>query len=100
MEYAKIKFESVEIAVGDNRKPEFLAINPKGQVPFITVDGVCYNESCSMLRYLAQRFSRARLYYPSDPDERFEVEKALDFYTSEFRPNMYGCVGFLFVCFM
>jgi glutathione S-transferase len=69
-----------------------LEINPKGQVPFMTVDGELYIESCSMLRWLAQKFGRGRMNYPSDIDERFEVEKALDFYTTEFRPLMTGAL--------
>jgi hypothetical protein len=35
------------------------------------------------------------LNYPSDPDERYEIEKALDFYTTEFRPKMAGAVGLM-----
>ena len=58
LETARIEFEDCELQFGESRKPEYLAINPKGQVPFMTVDGVCYNESCSMLRYLAQRIPR------------------------------------------
>ena len=90
--HCRIKFEDIELQMGEQKKPEFMAINPKGLVPFMTVDGQLYNESCAVLRWLAGRFSKARMFYSEDPEERFEIEKALDFYTSEFRPKIAGAL--------
>ena len=33
------------------------------------------------------------MYYPANPEERFEIENALDFYTTSFRPNMTAALG-------
>lgn len=38
---------------GEAKKPEILAINPAGTVPFITYDGVLMVESVAIMRFLA-----------------------------------------------
>ena len=68
-------------------------MNPRGLIPFLMIDDVCYDESCSILRYLSQRFPKANKYYPKDPDERYQIEQILDFYTSEFRIKMFAPIA-------
>ena len=52
-----IDFELVEVAPGaeGSRKPEFMAINPNGHVPFIDDDGLVLNESMAINLYLARK---------------------------------------------
>lgn len=52
-----IDYELVEVAVGDagSRKPEFLAINPNGHVPFIDDDGLILWESLAINLHLAHK---------------------------------------------
>lgn len=51
----------------DQRKPDYLAINPKGRVPaLVTGEGVL-TETPALLAYVAQRFPAARLAPVDDP---------------------------------
>jgi len=52
-----IPFELVEVAPGatGSRKPEFMAINPNGHVPFIDDDGLVLWESLAINMYLARK---------------------------------------------
>ncbi|MEP7031558.1 MAG: glutathione S-transferase family protein [Pseudolabrys sp.] len=52
----------------DQRKPEYLAINPKGRVPSLATDKGIITETPAILAYIAQSFPRAAL-APLDPFE-------------------------------
>ena len=56
-----IEFEMVEVAPGaeGSRKPEFLAINPNGHVPFIDDDGLVLWESLAINLHLARKHGGA-----------------------------------------
>lgn len=55
------------LADGDQRKPDYLAINPLGRVPALLVDGVVITEVIAVLSYIAHRFPDARLLPFNDP---------------------------------
>eukprot|EP01088_Endostelium_zonatum_P011784 TRINITY_DN25945_c0_g1_i1.p1 TRINITY_DN25945_c0_g1~~TRINITY_DN25945_c0_g1_i1.p1 ORF type:complete len:224 (-),score=59.66 TRINITY_DN25945_c0_g1_i1:45-716(-) len=50
-----VKIEVVNFASGDHKKPEFLKINPVGQVPAYKDGDVSAYESSAIIRYLAAR---------------------------------------------
>jgi glutathione S-transferase len=51
---------------GDNRKPEYLAINPMGQVPAIDDGGFVLTESMAINLYLAKKHGKL---YPKSPQD-------------------------------
>lgn len=51
----------VRLAEGDNRKPDYLAVNPRGFVPALEVDGKVITENIAVLTYIAGRYPEARL---------------------------------------
>lgn len=55
------------LADGDQRRPEFLAINPLGRVPALVVDGTVITEVIAVMTFIAQRFPEARLLPSGDP---------------------------------
>jgi len=55
---------NVELSKGEHKMPEFLAINPAGQVPAIDVDGFYLAESIAIAQYLAEKFNPAFLGSP------------------------------------
>ena len=59
--------KKIDFAGGENKKPEFLAINPSGKVPALgDSDGnVVLSESFAINLYLAQRYSVGKL-WPAD----------------------------------
>lgn len=45
----------VDIDQGQQRTPEYLALNPRGLVPTLMIDGVPHNEAAAMIMLLAER---------------------------------------------
>jgi len=60
---------------GDTRKPEFIAINPRHQVPTIVDDGFALWESTAILEYLDERFTQGPRLYPGDVRERARIRR-------------------------
>ncbi len=65
-----LSYEStkVDMAAGDHKKPEYLAINPAGQVPAMSYDGFILTESAAICRYLAEKHDPSFL--GETPEER------------------------------
>jgi glutathione S-transferase len=59
------KFATAERA---NYSPEYLAVNPKGRIPALGIDGFVLTEVPAILAYLGRRFPSAGL-YPADAAE-------------------------------
>jgi glutathione S-transferase len=55
------KTELVAFMRGDHRSPGYLALNPKGKVPALTVDGRVLTENVAILVWLATTFPDATL---------------------------------------
>lgn len=51
---------------GDQRRPDYLAINPKGRVPALVTDQGVLTENVAILAWIAQAFPEAKL-APVDP---------------------------------
>lgn len=75
----EIKFEYIKLNLrdGDQRKPEFLKLNPAGKIPAIDDDGFILFESNAIIKYLARK-QKSSL-YSSDLKERAIVEQWIDF---------------------
>jgi glutathione S-transferase len=57
-----VPFEQVNLATGDNRKPEFLKINPMGTLPVLELDdGTHIAESVAICRYFEETKPEPRL---------------------------------------
>lgn len=68
------EFVHVDLAAGDQRKPEFLALNPNGKVPTLVVDGAPMFEALAILQWLGDRFGVERGLWPAAGSrERFEA---------------------------
>lgn len=55
------KLEVVAFMKGQHRSAEYLAINPKGKVPTLVVDGEVLTENVAILHWLSERFPEAQL---------------------------------------
>ncbi|MCW5606003.1 MAG: glutathione S-transferase family protein [Burkholderiales bacterium] len=75
LEEAGAEYEAVRLNfdAGDQRKPEYLEINPKGRVPALITDRGILTETPAILAYIAQTFPQARL-APTDPFEFARVQ--------------------------
>jgi glutathione S-transferase len=56
----------VKLADGAQRRPDYLAVNPKGRVPALADDGFVVTENPAILRYIARQHPTAAL-WPDDP---------------------------------
>jgi len=70
--YEKVK---VDLAAGEQKKPEYLALNPNGKVPLVVEDGVPIFESVAILLYLGEKYGVDKGLYPALGPERAEVLK-------------------------
>lgn len=98
-----IPFEDrhVDMMKGENYGPEIRAINPSGMCPFLTIDGKLYTETIAFMRYLATKFpDQAGKYYSVDIEQRYNIDKWCDFYTSKFRPAFIKEFDVKFSCMM
>ncbi|WP_232494683.1 glutathione S-transferase family protein [Novosphingobium kaempferiae] len=66
----------VDLAAGAHKKPEFLKLNPFGQVPVLEDDGVVVADSNSILVYLAKK-SGSTEWLPEDPVGAAAVQRWL-----------------------
>lgn len=66
----------VDLAAGANRRPEFLALNPFGQVPVIEDGNTIVFDSNAILVYLAKRYGAAS-WLPDDPTGAAAVQRWL-----------------------
>ena len=62
----------VKLHKGENKTPEYLAMNPNGQVPVLVVEGKPLNQIVAICDYLDRRFPQAGL-LPADPWARAQA---------------------------
>ena len=72
LEELGISYEKVpvDLKAGDNKKPEFLKLNPNGKVPLLVQNGLPIFESAAIQIYLGEQFGVERGLYPPPGIER------------------------------
>ena len=67
IEEVGLPYETVRLnlAQGDQRKPEYLALNPRGRVPTLIVDGQVLTENVGIMTYFAGGYPKANI-WPKD----------------------------------
>jgi glutathione S-transferase len=76
LEHKAIAYElrTQSFSAGDLRKPEYLALNPRGKVPTIVDDGFALYESVAIVEYLDEKYGGAKL-FPGDTRSRALVRR-------------------------
>ena len=64
----------VDLMQAAHKKPEFLALNPFGQVPVLDDQGTIVFDSNAILVYLAQKYGTQGRWYPRDPKGQADVQ--------------------------
>ena len=76
----------VEPASAERRRtPEFLALNPLGQIPVLRDKGEVIADSNAILVYLALTYDSERRWYPADPLQAAQVQRWLSIAAGELR---------------
>src|SRR5438132_11716775 len=74
---------SVAFAKGENRKPEFLAVNPKGKVPALVIDGKTLTETAAIFTWLDATYPDAQILPRAEtPLERAKILSDICWVTS------------------
>lgn len=81
----------VNLAKGEQRSPEYAAINPKGKVPALDDDGFTLSESAAIMRYLAKRENSPL--YPEAAQAQAKVDEWMDYIGHHIR-TPYGRIQF------
>lgn len=84
LEEAGVAFEPKPLALrkGQQRSPEYLALNPKGKVPLLLVDGRPLTENVAIAVYLAKSFPAAKLLPMGDPEAEAQAISLLSWCAS------------------
>ena len=69
LEEAGADYETVRVdfRTGEQKKPDYLAVNPKGRVPALVTERGVLTETPAILAFVAQTYPKARLAPPDDP---------------------------------
>jgi len=71
---AEYSIQRINFAAEEQRKPEYLAINPKARVPSLVTERGILTETPAMLAFIAQSFPKAQLAPLDDPFRFAEVQ--------------------------
>jgi len=68
----------VDLGTGDQKKPEYLKIFPRGQVPgFLDDDGTAVYESAAIVRYLANKH-KSQIFPTGDPKAQAKIDQVYE----------------------
>jgi glutathione S-transferase len=71
----RLPIVEVDMAGGENSRPEFLAMNPMGTMPVLELDdGMFLSESVAICRYVEEELEPEPNLFGSNPREREEIE--------------------------
>ena len=82
-----VEIIDLDFSKGDNRTPQFLALNPNGKVPTFTDGDVVIWESRAINAYLAAKYPGANL-YPVDLAQRAMVDQWSNWQAIHLGPSM------------
>jgi glutathione S-transferase len=83
------RLEVLDLAKGDQKKPEFLKLNPMGKVPLVLDGDVAVAETGAIFAYLADKYAPGRLAPRPDAPERADYLRWLFFAAGVMEP-VYG----------
>ena len=76
----------VKLHKGEHKTPEYLAMNPNGQVPVLVVDGRPLNQIVAILGFLDRSFPKAQL-LPAEPWARAQAMSQLAWLNNTVHPT-------------
>lgn len=76
----------IKIHKGEQRTPEYLAMNPDGQVPVLRIDGRTLTQILAIVLYLDGRFPQAGL-LPTEPWERAQALSTMAWMNNTVHPT-------------
>jgi glutathione S-transferase len=89
---AGVDYQTIEINLveGQQKSPEFLAINPYGKLPVLEDDGNTITESAAICTYIAEKYPKAGLIPPPGTIERAHYYQWVCFCIAEMEPHLWN----------
>ncbi|MHA2937259.1 glutathione S-transferase family protein [Vibrio sp. RC27] len=86
----ELDFELIEVDLlaGEQQQPEFLALNPFGQVPVLVDGEAVIFDSNAILVYLASVYDEQQTWLPQSPVERAHIEQFLSLAANRLAGNV------------
>jgi glutathione S-transferase len=82
----------VNLIAGDQRKPEFLKLNPRNKVPVLVDGDFVLSESRAILAYLVNSRKPGSSLYPVDPKQRAAIDQFLHYDATVVFPSLSALV--------
>ena len=79
---APFRLVKLDFDQGEQHLPDYLRVNPRGQVPTLVIDGKPYFESAALLMILAERHPEAKLAPPPGSPTRPDWYQWIAFFTN------------------
>lgn len=79
----QISYEFVEAPAEKRRSPEFLRLNPLGQIPVLEDGSIVLADSCAILVYLAKRYAPQSSWLSDDPVGAAAIQRWLSIAAGE-----------------
>lgn len=92
LQYEKV---TIDITKGEQKKPEYLAINPYGKVPALQDNGTTVYESTIIMEYLNDKYPHPPL-LPADPGQRARARVLMHLGDSQYDGALGAIVGQVF----
>jgi glutathione S-transferase len=92
----EFEFVPVNLLAGENRRPEFLALNPAGKLPVLVDGDSVITESAAIVLYLAEKYPDKRL-LPADLTERAQVYRWVMFAMTELEQPLWRIAKHTFI---
>jgi len=87
-----LDYRLVDLFTGENRQPEFSALNPNQAVPLLQDGAFRLTESSAILKYLADKVASPT--YPRDLQQRARVNERMDWFNTSLSREL--CHGFVY----
>ncbi len=92
LQYEKV---TIDITKGEQKKPEYLAVNPYGKVPALQDNGTTVYESTLIMEYLNDKYPNPPL-LPTDPGQRARARILMHFGDTQYDSALATIVGEVF----
>jgi glutathione S-transferase len=91
LEELGVPYELVPVSFsGDNKKPEYLAVNPNGRVPALDDVGLILFESLAINLHLARKYGAAKGLWPASADDQSRAIQWSLWTANELEPHVIG----------
>ena len=94
------EFVVLDMMKGEHKKPEYLLVNPSGQVPAIADGDFNLAESHAIMTYLHATRHAEDHWYPADPQKRALVDRYLHWHHGNLRRGAYVVYATVFAPMM